>query len=80
MTRTEQLNEVYLFYRSFPSSSLIQSLYDWVDVSLADASSGAEVPHYRLVATMPKKIFDQKHQSLEEAGLENMTVLLVEKC
>mmetsp|Transcript_13163 Transcript_13163/g.37897 ORF Transcript_13163/g.37897 Transcript_13163/m.37897 type:complete len:338 (+) Transcript_13163:66-1079(+) len=60
--------------RAFRSSDTVLSLYDFIDIESADVAG----QRYRLVQTMPRKAFEDRQQSLQEAGVQNQCALMVE--
>mmetsp|Transcript_120186 Transcript_120186/g.347313 ORF Transcript_120186/g.347313 Transcript_120186/m.347313 type:complete len:325 (-) Transcript_120186:114-1088(-) len=60
--------------RAFRSSDTVGSLYDFVDVQSAELAG----QRYRLVQTMPRKAFEDRQQTLLEAGVQNQCALMVE--
>lgn len=64
--------------RAFRGSDLIGQVYDYIDVegSLGDALNGKS---YRLVSTMPRKEYQDRGHSLEQAGLQGQCSLMIER-
>lgn len=60
--------------RSFRGTEAISVVYDFIDVTY-DKLSGRG---YRLVSTHPRKAYEDRNQTLAEAGIQNQFVLMVE--
>lgn len=60
--------------RAFRASDFVSSLYDFVEVEDPDM---AENP-YCLVTQVPRRVYNDKAQTLEVAGVENQCVILAE--
>jgi len=72
--------------RAFRGTDSVGQVYDYVDIEMeapvedgaaaAAASNGGA--SYRLVSTMPRRVYENRAQSLAEAGLQGQCALLVE--
>jgi len=62
--------------RAFRSSDTIGQVYDYVDVE-ACASIG-QMEKYRLVSTMPRQCYEERGQTLADAGLKGQIALVIE--
>eukprot|EP00747_Dinoflagellata_sp_TGD_P207885 gnl/TRDRNA2_/TRDRNA2_81412_c0_seq2.p1 gnl/TRDRNA2_/TRDRNA2_81412_c0~~gnl/TRDRNA2_/TRDRNA2_81412_c0_seq2.p1 ORF type:complete len:361 (-),score=93.37 gnl/TRDRNA2_/TRDRNA2_81412_c0_seq2:40-1122(-) len=62
--------------RAFRSGDTVGTVYDYVDVEGGEAvnTQGA----YRLVSTMPRRAYEDRSLSLQDAGLQGQCALLVE--
>eukprot|EP00440_Ansanella_granifera_P031748 gb/GFBE01034457.1/.p1 GENE.gb/GFBE01034457.1/~~gb/GFBE01034457.1/.p1 ORF type:complete len:297 (+),score=94.30 gb/GFBE01034457.1/:1-891(+) len=60
--------------RAFRGSDAIAALYDFVDLTCQELQS----QQYRLVSNMPRKAYEDRQQSLADAGIQNQFVLMVE--
>lgn len=63
--------------RAFRGTDTVGQVYDYIDVEgvLGEAFAGKA---YRLVSTMPRREYEDRSQSLQEAGLSGQCALLVE--
>merc|ERR1740121_1808352 len=60
--------------RSFRSSEAVGCLYDFVDLQCEELAGQP----YRLVSTMPRKAYEDREPTLQDAGIKNQFVLMVE--
>jgi len=61
--------------RAFRASEHVGAIYDFLDVQgIAELTS----QRYRLVSSMPRKVFEERRQTVQEAGIQNNFVLMVE--
>lgn len=60
--------------RAFRSSEVVGTIYDFVDLQNEDLAG----QQYQLVSTMPRKAYQDRRPTLQEAGIQNQFVLLVE--
>jgi len=60
--------------RAFRSSETVGCLYDFVDLQSEELAGQS----YRLVSTMPRKAYEDRQPTLQEAGIQNQFVLMVE--
>lgn len=61
--------------RCFSGSNTIGQIYDYLDVTCAEALAGQR---YRIVQTMPRKAFEDRNESITSAGLKGQCALMVE--
>jgi len=61
--------------RAFPGASTLGQVYDHVDVSCGEQLIGRS---YRLVSTFPRRLFEDREQNLEAAGLQGQCSLILE--
>jgi len=57
------------------TSEAINTIYDFVDIQQLEELAGQQ---YRLVSTMPRKAYEDREQTLADAGIQNQFVLVVE--
>jgi len=60
--------------RAFRNGETIGVVYDYLDVTVAEISG----QKYHLVSTHPRKVFQDRQQTLTDAGIGNQFVLMVE--
>lgn len=61
--------------RAFRNSDTVGQVYDYADVEGGEALTPGK---YRLVETMPRRVFEDREQTLRDAGLSGQCALLVE--
>jgi len=63
--------------RAFHATNTVGQVYDYIDVEgvLGEAFAGKA---YRLVSTMPRREYEDRAQSLQDAGLSGQCALLIE--
>mmetsp|Transcript_29748 Transcript_29748/g.64365 ORF Transcript_29748/g.64365 Transcript_29748/m.64365 type:complete len:304 (-) Transcript_29748:79-990(-) len=61
--------------RAFRKTESVGVIYDYVDLTAHDSLGGQK---YRLVSTLPRKVFEAREETLEAAGIQNQFVLMVE--
>lgn len=61
--------------RAFRSTDPVGVLYDFVDLQSSEVAG----QRYRLVSTMPRKAYEDRQQTLAEAGIQNQFVLMLEQ-
>jgi len=62
--------------RAFRGADTVGQVYDYVDVEAAEAVANTE--QYRLVATMPRVVYEDRSLTLEGAGLKGQCAIIVE--
>lgn len=62
--------------RAFRGSDTVGQVYDYIDV---EGELGEACQAYRLVSTMPRREYEERQQTLQEAGLQGQCALLVER-
>merc|ERR1740129_2512965 len=62
--------------RSFRPTDFIGQVYDYVDVECAGGEASTAEASYRLVSTMPRREYEDREQSLGDAGLQGQCALL----
>lgn len=60
--------------RAFLASNLVGSLYDFVETEEEDMARNT----YRLVSQAPRRVYEDREQTLEAAGVQNQSVILAE--
>mmetsp|Transcript_21537 Transcript_21537/g.41105 ORF Transcript_21537/g.41105 Transcript_21537/m.41105 type:complete len:391 (-) Transcript_21537:85-1257(-) len=65
--------------RAFRPTDLIGQVYDYIDVEPANGEASVAQAGYRLVSTMPRREYEDRKQSLGDAGLQGQCALLVEQ-
>lgn len=60
--------------RAFRSSEVVGTIYDFLDLQNEELAG----QQYRLVSTMPRKAYEDRQPTLQEAGIQNQFVLMVE--
>lgn len=61
--------------RAFRGTDTVALIYSFVDASDSEAVAGAG---YRLVETMPRRVFEERACLLKDAGLQSQCALLIE--
>lgn len=62
--------------RCFRGTDLVGHVYDYLDIEGGESFTGSQ---YRLIATMPRRAFEDREMTLAAAGLQGQCALLIER-